>query len=125
MILNANTRGEPVKTNSVLVLLAGSMTRRRSTGYVRYLLLSIARIIVLVALSSTPVASQTTARPGLVLEESVYKSAPFPSCHCATVVDPAKLQTVPMHESQWPIEGPASLVALLASQKESNADMGN
>lgn len=77
-----------MKTNSVLVLLAGSMTHRRSTGYVRYLLLSIAWIMVLLALSATQAASQTTARPGLVLEEFVFESSPFfRSCHSATVLE--------------------------------------
>jgi len=77
-----------MKTNSVLVLLAGSMTHRRSKGYVRYLLLSIAWIIVLLALSATQAASQTTARPGLVLEEFVFESSPFfRSCHSATVLE--------------------------------------
>ena len=36
------------------------------------------------------------------------------------VLDPARMETTPMPDGKWPIQGPASLAVLLASQKESN-----
>jgi predicted neuraminidase len=44
-------------------------------------------IIAMFILSTTQATSEPMSQPGLVLEEFVYESAPFPSCHASTILE--------------------------------------
>jgi predicted neuraminidase len=44
-------------------------------------------VIALFALSVVRAVSEPQARPGLVIEEFVYHTAPFPSCHASTILE--------------------------------------
>jgi len=54
---------------------------------IRYLLRTNFWIIAMFILSTAQATSEPVSQPGLVLEEFVYKSAPFPSCHAATILE--------------------------------------
>lgn len=44
-------------------------------------------VVVLIILSVVQAESQSSPRPGVVREEFVFETAPFPSCHAATILE--------------------------------------